>query len=67
MKGVQCYELFGGIALKNHAFSIYVTAVGDPSLRTVEENSKNNGPVGPDISLVLQVFVGSNAFAHSTK
>ena len=22
MKGVQCYELFGGIALKNHAFSI---------------------------------------------
>ena len=22
MKGVQCYELFGGIALKNHAFFI---------------------------------------------
>ena len=21
MKGVQCYELFGGIALKNHTFS----------------------------------------------
>ena len=21
MKDVQCYELFGGIALKNHAFS----------------------------------------------
>ena len=21
MKGVQCYELFGGMALKNHAFS----------------------------------------------
>ena len=21
VKGVQCYELFGGIALKNHAFS----------------------------------------------
>ena len=20
MKGVQCYELFGGIALRNHAF-----------------------------------------------
>ena len=20
MKGVQCYEIFGGIALKNHAF-----------------------------------------------
>ena len=23
MKGVQCYELFGGIALKNHAFSYF--------------------------------------------
>ena len=23
MKGVQCYELFGGIALKNHAFSLH--------------------------------------------
>ena len=23
MKGVQCYELFGGIAIKNHAFSFF--------------------------------------------
>ena len=23
MKDVQCYELFGGIALKNHAFSFH--------------------------------------------
>ena len=23
MKDVQCYELFGGIALKNHAFSLF--------------------------------------------
>ena len=23
MKGVQCYKLFGGIALKNHAFSFH--------------------------------------------
>ena len=23
MKGVQCYELFGGIALKNYAFSFF--------------------------------------------
>ena len=23
MKGVQCYELFRGIALKNHAFSFF--------------------------------------------
>ena len=24
MKGVQCYELFGGIALKIHAFSFFI-------------------------------------------
>ena len=24
--GVQCYELFGGIALKNHAFSFFIDA-----------------------------------------
>ena len=24
MKGVQCYEIFGGIALKNHAFSFHL-------------------------------------------
>ena len=24
MKDVQCYELFGGIALKNHAFSFII-------------------------------------------
>ena len=23
MKGVQCYELFGGMALKNHTFSYF--------------------------------------------
>ena len=32
---VQCYELFGGIALKNHAFS-FSNAEGVP-LRIVEE------------------------------
>ena len=27
MKDVQCYELFGGIALKNHAFSFFSFSV----------------------------------------
>ena len=27
MKDVQCYELFGGIALKNHAFSFFFKVV----------------------------------------
>ena len=33
MKGVQCYELFGGIALKNHAFLfVHVYVPGEGSL-----------------------------------
>ena len=24
MNGVQCYELFGGIAFKNHTFSFFI-------------------------------------------
>ena len=28
MKGVQCYELFGGIALKKHAFSFFISFLG---------------------------------------
>ena len=27
VKGVQCYELFGGIALKNHTFSIFFFSI----------------------------------------
>ena len=27
MKDVQCYELFGGIALKNHAFSFSIIII----------------------------------------
>ena len=27
MKGVQCYELFGGIALKIHTFSFFIFIV----------------------------------------
>ena len=27
MKGVQCYELFGGIALKNHTISFHIAGL----------------------------------------
>ena len=30
MNGVQCYELFGGIALKNHAFSFFFKLLYKP-------------------------------------
>ena len=29
MKGVQCYELFGGIALKIHTFSFFIIQLSD--------------------------------------
>ena len=32
MKGVQCYELFGGIALKIHTFSFFIKMILQPLL-----------------------------------
>ena len=43
MKGVQCYELFGGIALKNHAFSFSVLRVCDGFFCSM--SVKNDGAV----------------------
>ena len=37
MKGVQCYELFGGIALKNHTFSF------SSAVATIEADWFENG------------------------
>ena len=34
MKGVQCYELFGGIALKNNTFSFSI--VSAPTMGSAE-------------------------------
>ena len=41
MKGVQCYELFGGIALKNHAFFLFFYA-DDKSLNTQKRFDSSN-------------------------
>ena len=40
MKDVQFYELFGGIALKNHAFSYFFSKVeiGTENLLTVNDD-----------------------------
>ena len=46
MKGVQCYELFGGIALKNHTFSyIYIYICGTTSTVDVVPLMKTAGVV----------------------
>ena len=44
-----------------------VTAVGDPSLRPVEEGGKNHSPVDPDLCLALQVFVDLDPFVQPAK
>ena len=42
MKGVQCYELFGGIALKIHTFSFHF-------IRFSGQRSKKEGEVKKDM------------------
>ena len=55
MKGVQCYELFGGIALKNHTFSFFQYAtVGSACDATVSQEDR------------LVVSVESFASGHTT-
>ena len=41
MKGVQCYELFGGIALKNRTFFRNLCSFSNPTTTTT--NSNYNG------------------------
>ena len=44
MKGVQCYELFGGIALKNHTFSFSFSNIylcGDFNINLLNNDSNN--------------------------
>ena len=36
MMGVQCYELFGGIALKNHTFFYYVAYLAASLMLLIE-------------------------------
>ena len=50
MKGVQCYELFGGIALKNHTFSFF-------TLTVVQAPRHKYMVLGSKFSLVFVVVV----------
>ena len=51
VKGVQCYELFGGIALKNHAFSFLDKATASEKVI-----------VSSDFKLITSVFEKSLSF-----
>ena len=44
-----------------------MTAVGDPTLRAIEESGKNHGPVDLNLYLVLQAFVAPKTLIQSTK
>ena len=55
MKGDQCYELFGGIALKNHAFFIFTgtttatfSSFEKVSQSTMKECNHNSAPLSCD-------------------
>ena len=44
MKGVQCYELFGGVTLMNHAFYLFIFSAQGDEAKTVEF-----APIGFDL------------------
>ena len=50
MKGVQCYELFGGIALRNHAFN-GILLVGNDALL-----ASNDTPIVNDRILLVSYW-----------
>ena len=43
MKGVQCYELFGGIALKNHTFFIFFHSVNYSKMAIENHHGEEDG------------------------
>ena len=62
MKDVQCYELFGGIALKNHAFSFSIQyAVFRNSIRMIYVYLY----IYIDISTMHRLLQFSNGFTYT--
>ena len=66
MKDVQCYELFGGIALKNHAFSFHfqsnlqldkhIITICAKASRTVENIKQTFSLINVDMFLFFSPF-----------
>ena len=62
MKGVQCYELFGGIALKNHTFSFhfhFITKI----VQKVQCNVLHSEYISLQIRLICRA--GKKSFGNS--
>ena len=63
MKDVQCYELFGGIALKNHAFSFSFSCC---TYGKCNSQQQNGGKIVHDTKLFDPHF-HSCSLVHDTK
>ena len=50
MKDIQCYELFGGIALKNHAFSFVHFFQRRAGMVSLDLNFENFAQVLPTLN-----------------
>ena len=53
MNGVQCYELFGGIALKNHTFSFSFSNVKEILVSLWVDKKQNTDNI-------LSCYIGNN-------
>ena len=56
MKGVQCYELFGGIALKNHTISFHFIVLPGICASHLAVMTPFDGIQISDISLCCLLF-----------
>ena len=60
MKDVQCYELFGGIAPKNHAFSFVNRHSARAVLLHISGETQLNHFLNFDVNFVTQFFIIKN-------
>ena len=59
MKGVQCYELFGGIALKSHAFSFsFILSYVKPLFVINDSHSSMHHLCADDLQLQMSSLPG---------
>ena len=62
MKGVQCYELFGGIALKNHAFSLPMDVIVRSNNNPVNDMTTHVSGLINDLDKVIKTKSSQSLF-----
>ena len=72
MKGVQCYELFGGIALKNHTFSFFMWHIRNKFYSEAAEENLQEAKIACDAeslghtTLILTVRCKRAMYYHTS-